>query len=303
MKRGINMLLLGSIELSDNDVTCAISDRQMNIQDKVTFPLTKPSETFGKIINYFKKAPTVQAIGISSFGPLELRAYSARYGYITDSSRKNWNNINLLGTLKHYLTVPMTFTTDVNSTAYGEYIFSILNSNPVMSLVYMTIGKGVGAGIVNDGELIGYKGSPEIGHIYPKRHPKDQDFKGTCPYQGDCLEGLVSEEAFKSRFNKSYKEISMFNPIWDIVAYYIAQSVIQSTLLIRPQKIIIGGDIINKIEIKKIKTQFAKLFNNYLNVGDSNQLNDYIVLPSNSSTKLSIIGNAALAKKAYYANN
>ncbi|WP_181399140.1 ROK family protein [Apilactobacillus micheneri] len=248
------MLLLGSIELSDNDVTCAISDRQMNIQDKVTFPLTKPSETFGKIINYFKKAPTVQAIGISSFGPLELRAYSARYGYITDSSRKNWNNINLLGTLKHYLKVPMTFTTDVNSTAYGEYIFSILNSNPVMSLVYMTIGKGVGAGIVNDGELIGYKGSPEIGHIYPKHHPKDQDFKGTCPYQGDCLEGLVSEEAFKSRFNKSYKEISMFNPIWDIVAYYIAQSVIQSTLLIRPQKIIIGGDIINKIEIKKIKT-------------------------------------------------
>ncbi|WP_181399258.1 ROK family protein [Apilactobacillus timberlakei] len=297
------MLLLGSIELSDNDVTCAISDSQMNIQDKVTFPLTKPSETFDKIINYFQKAPTVQAIGISSFGPLELRTYSARYGYITDSSRKNWNNINLLGTLKHYLKVPMTFTTDVNSTAYGEYIFSILNSNPVMSLVYMTIGKGVGAGIVNDGELIGYKGSPEIGHIYPKRHPKDQNFKGTCPYQGDCLEGLVSEEAIKSRFNKSYKEISMFNPIWDIVAYYIAQSVIQSTLLIRPQKIIIGGDIINKIEIKKIKTQFAKLFNNYLNVGDSNQLNDYIVLPSNSSTKLSIIGNAALAKKAYYANN
>ncbi|WP_157945042.1 ROK family protein [Apilactobacillus quenuiae] len=295
-------MLLGSIELRDHDVTCAISDNQMNIKDKVDFPLNTPNETLSNVIKYFKNVTEVKAIGISSFGPLELRNYAPNYGYITDSSRPNWSNINLLGTLKKHLKVPMSFTTDVNSTAYGEYIFSVLQNNPVMSLVYMTISKGVGAGIVNAGELVGYKGSPEIGHIYPKRHPKDQVFKGTCPYQGDCLEGLVSESAFQARFNKSYKEISMFNPIWDIVAYYIAQSAIQSTLLIRPQKIIIGGDIINKIEIQKIKEQFQKLFNGYLSVGDNNNLNNYITTPSNSSTKLSIIGNTALAKKIYYSD-
>lgn len=294
-------MLLGSIELRDHNVTCAVSDSQINIKDKVEFPLSTPNETFKNIINYFKNIPDVKAIGISSFGPLELRTYSAKYGYITDSSRPNWSNVNLLGTLKHYLKVPMAFTTDVNSTAYGEYIASILNNKPIISLVYITISKGVGAGIVNDGELVGYKGSPEIGHIYPKRHPKDQTFKGTCPYQGDCLEGLVAEPAFQARFNKSYQEVSMFNPIWDIVAYYIAQAAIQSTLLIRPQKIIIGGDIVNKIEIEKIRNEFKKLMNDYIKIDGT--IDDYITLPSNSSNKLSIIGNTSLAKKAYYAND
>ncbi|MEJ6399924.1 ROK family protein [Nicoliella lavandulae] len=157
--------------------------------------------------------------------------------------------------------------------------------------------KGFGAGIVNDGELIGYQGSPEIGHIYPERHPDDQTFKGTCPYQGDCLEGLVAEPAFEARFGKSYKEISMFEPIWDIVAYYIAQSAIQATLLMRPQKIILGGDIVNEVELQKIKQQFQKLLNNYVEVGP---IDDYLVAPSNSSRKLSIVGNLSLAKKEFY---
>ncbi|UQS84853.1 ROK family protein [Apilactobacillus apisilvae] len=295
-------MLLGSIEFRDDEITCAVSDGHINIKDKVEFPLTTPKENFKQIVEYFKKINDIKAIGISSFGPLEMRTYSPQYGYIKDSSRKNWSNVNVLGTLKKYLKVPMSFTTDVNSTAYGEYITSILENKPVLSLVYITISKGVGAGIVNDGELVGYKGSPEIGHICPKRHPKDQTFPGTCPYQGDCLEGLVSEPAFQARFNKSYKEISMFKPIWDIIAYYIAQSVVQSTLLIRPQKIIIGGDIINKIEIQKIKNEFKKLINNYIKVGDDGNLEGYISLPSNSSNKLSIIGNISLAKKVYYAD-
>ncbi|MBW1605033.1 ROK family protein [Lactobacillus sp. Sy-1] len=290
-------MLLGSIEFRDDEVTCAVGDGHVNIKDKVDFPLSSPKETLSKVVKYFQNFDQVKAIGVSSFGPLELRNYSSKYGYIMDSSRKNWSNINLLGTLKQYIKIPMSFTTDVNSTAYGEYIDSIINDKPVLSLVYITISKGVGAGIVNDGDLIGYQGSPEIGHIYPERHPDDQTFPGTCPYQGDCLEGLVSEPAFEARFGKSYKEISMFNPIWDIVAYYIAQSAVQATLLMRPEKIIIGGDIINEVELEKIKVQFNKLLDHYVDVGP---IDDYLVLPSSSNRKLSIVGNLSLAKKAYY---
>ncbi|GLB46285.1 fructokinase [Philodulcilactobacillus myokoensis] len=298
-------MLLGSIEFRDREVTCAVSDGHINIKDKVEIPLDDPKTTFYNIVKYFKNVNRINpigAIGVSSFGPLELRNYSPKYGYITDSSRKNWSNINLLGTLKHYLNCPMSFTTDVNSTAYGEYIQSILNDKPIMSLVYITISKGVGAGIINNGEMIGYQGSPEIGHIYPKRPQNDQGFKGTCPYQGDCLEGLVAEPTFQARFNKSYNEISMFNPIWDDVAYYIAQSIIQATLFIRPQKIILGGTIINPILLKKIKIQFNRLFNHYVPVGDHDNLNNYITLLSSSSSKLAIIGNISLAKKAYFSN-
>ncbi|UQS87276.1 ROK family protein [Nicoliella spurrieriana] len=293
-------MLLGSIEFRDDEVTCAVGDGHVNIDDKVDFPLSDPKETLTKVIKYFQKFDKIKAVGVSSFGPLELRNYSSKYGYILDSSRKNWSNINLLGTLKQYINAPISFTTDVNSTAYGEYISSILANQPTLSLLYLTISKGVGAGIVNNGELIGYQGSPEIGHIKPKRHPDDQTFKGTCPYQGDCLEGLVSEPAFQARFGKSYKEISMFEPIWDIVAYYIAQSALQATLLIRPEKIIIGGDIVNEVELAKIRVQFQKLLNGYVDVGP---IDEYLVAPSNSNRKLAIIGNLSLAKKAYYSES
>ncbi|MCK8624530.1 ROK family protein [Apilactobacillus sp. M161] len=290
-------MLFGSIEARDDEVTCAVGDGQTNIKDKVEIPLTTSGETIKSIVNYFKNFKDLKAIGVSSFGPIELRTYSPKYGYITDTSRTGWANFNLLGTLQNYLHVPMSFTTDVNSAAYGEYIDSILQDKPILSLAYITFGKGVGAGIINDGEFIGYNGSPEIGHIIPKRHPNDLTFKGICPYQGDCLEGLVSEPAILARTGKSYKEISMFDPIWDIIAYYIAQSTIQATLITRPKKIILGGKIINEVELDKVRQQFKLLFNDYIDVGD---LTEYIQMPSHSSRKLAIIGNLSLAKKKFY---
>ncbi|MCK8606856.1 ROK family protein [Apilactobacillus ozensis] len=290
-------MLFGSIEARDDEVTCAVGDGQINIKDKIEIPLTKPEQTLKSIVEYFKNFNEVKAIGVSSFGPIELRTYSPKYGYIIDTSRKGWSNFNLLGTLQNYLHVPMSFTTDVNSAAYGEYIDSILQDNPVLSLAYITFGKGVGAGIIDNGEFIGYNGSPEIGHIIPKRHPDDLVFKGVCPYQGDCLEGLVSEPAIQARMGKSYKEISMFDPMWDIVAYYIAQATIQATLITRPKKIILGGKIINEVEIKKVRAQFEKLFNGYIDVGS---LENYIQMPSHSNRKLAIIGNLSLAKKKIY---
>lgn len=294
-------MLLGSLEARDKNLTCAVGDGHGKILDKIEVPRTMPQKSFKEVITYFRHFTNLKALGISSFGPIELRSYSPKYGYITDTSRKGWKNTNVVGTMKHYLNnIPMSWTTDVNSSAYGEYIHSVLDNHPIRSLAYVTIGKGVGVGIVNQGQFIGDQGNPEIGHIIPKRNPKDMTFKGVCPYQGDCLEGLVSSKAFEARFHKSFKEISMFCPIWDIVAYYIAQCAVQATLFIRPQQIIFGGAIMNPIELRKIKVQFKKLLNNYVPVGN---LDKYIQMPDLSSSKLAIIGNLSLAKKHYYAES
>lgn len=294
-------MLLGSLCTTDhNQMVCAVGDGKCNISDWIVIDLTEPQETLKKAIDYFKGFDDLAAIGISSFGPLELRTYSSQYGYIKESSRPNWQNINLLGTFKHHFNIPISFTTDVNSRAYGEYISSILNDDPILSLAYITISDGVGVGIVNDGKFVGHMGSPEIGHIIPQRNVNDQDFKGTCPYQGDCLEGLVSTKAIEARTHQRPQEISMFNPLWDTVAFYIAQSVIQTTVFIRPQKVILGGSILNEIELDKIKEQFKKLFDGYLDVGDIDQ---YITLPSQDADKLSIIGNLALAKQQFYSED
>ncbi|WKN29342.1 ROK family protein [Apilactobacillus kunkeei] len=294
-------MLLGSLCTTDhNQMVCSVGDGKCNISDWIVIDLTEPQETLKKAIDYFKGFDDLAAIGISSFGPLELRTYSSQYGYIKESSRPNWQNINLLGTFKHHFNIPISFTTDVNSRAYGEYISSILNDDPILSLAYITISDGVGVGIVNDGKFVGHMGSPEIGHIIPQRNVNDQDFKGTCPYQCDCLEGLVSTKAIEARTHQRPQEISMFNPIWDTVAFYIAQSVIQTTVFIRPQKVILGGSILNEIELGKIKEQFKKLFDGYLDVGDIDQ---YITLPSQDADKLSIIGNLALAKQQFYSED
>ncbi|CAI2612952.1 ROK family protein [Apilactobacillus apinorum] len=291
-------MLLGSLCTTDhNQMVCAVGDGKCNILDRITIDLSTPAVTLKKVIDYFDGFDDLAAIGVSSFGPLELRTYSSQYGYIKESSRENWQNVNLLGTLRHHFKIPISFTTDVNSRAYGEYIQSILQDDPILALSYITISDGVGVGIVNDGKFVGTMGSPEIGHIIPQRHVDDMDFPGVCPYQSDCLEGLVSTPAIEARMGQKPEEISMFNPIWDIVAYYIAQSLVQTTVFVRPQKIILGGSIVNEIELQKVKEQFKQLLNNYLNVGDVDQ---YITLPSCDEDKLAIIGNLALAKQQFY---
>ncbi len=291
-------MLLGSLCTNDNNqMICAVGDDHFKIKDWIVIDLDEPKVSLKKAIEYFEDFPDLQAIGISSFGPLELRTYSPQYGYIQESSRKKWQNINLLGTFKHHFKIPIAFTTDVNSVAYGEYVQSILEKDPILSLAYITIGDGVGTGIVDHGEFIGYQGSPEIGHILPQRHPDDTGFVGTCPYQKDCLEGLVSTKAIATRMHRTPAEISMYKHIWDVVAFYVAQSVLQTTLFLRPQKVILGGSLINDIELAKIKTAFADLMQDYLDVGN---LDDYIVLTSQPSEKLAILGNLALAKKQRY---
>lgn len=290
-------MLLGSIEFKNDNVVCAISDFKMNLKDKFKIPLKSPSQTFNKIIKYFNQFDDLKAVGISSFGPIELRKASPKYGYLLDTTREGWSNINLLGTLSYYLNVPMSFTTDVNSEAYGKYIESVFSNKPIYSLVYYSIGNGIGAGIVNNGKFVGYNGSSEIGHIYPKKDAYDQNFSGTCLYQGDCLEGLVADPAFIARFDKPSTEISMLNPVWEAVANYLSQSIIQSTLFIRPDKIVLNSSMINKIELNKIKEHFKETFNDYLDVGN---IDDYIQLEEESGSDLSITGNISLAKKKYF---
>lgn len=296
-ERWLVIMLLGSIEFKNDNVICAISDFKLNLKDKLAIPLESPVKTFNQIVKYFNQFDDLKAVGISSFGPIELRTASPKYGYLLDTTRSGWTNINLLGTLSHYLNVPMSFTTDVNSEAYGKYIESVLENHPIYSLVYYSVGNGIGAGIVNNGQFVGHNGSSEIGHIYPKKDVYDQDFNGTCLYQGDCLEGLVAQPSFKARFSQPSNQISMLNPVWQAVANYLAQSIIQSTLFIRPDKIIINSSMINQIELNKIKEQFKSTFNNYLNVGN---LDDYLQLETKSGEDLSINGNILLAKKKFF---
>lgn len=200
-----------------------------------------------------------------------------------------------MGPFKKHFNVPIAWTTDVNGSAYGEYVLSTLFNKRINSLVYYTIGTGVGAGAVIDGKFVGELGHPEMGHIRLKRHPDDLDFKGICPFHGDCLEGLVSGPTFEARLGKKGKDVPLTDHVWDIMAYYVAQAAVDATLMFRPGQIVFGGGVVSEEFLKKVRREFKKLLNDYVEVGD---LDEYITMPLAQHNGSATIGDFALALKA-----
>lgn len=288
-------MLLGSIEAGGTKMVCAVGNTNYQIKDSIHIPTTTPEETLGKIIDYFKQFDNLSAIGIASFGPIEIRRSSPKYGYITDTPKPGWSNVDFVGPIKKALNVPIAWTTDVNGSAYGEYLMATLFNRRIHSLVYFTIGTGVGGGAVIDGHFVGEQGHTEMGHIRVKRHPDDLDFKGICPFHGDCLEGLVAGPTFDARLGKPGKEVPLIDHVWDILAYYVAQAALDTTLMYRPAQIVFGGGVISEDFLKKVRAEFKKLLNDYVEVGD---LDKYITMPMAKNNGSATIGDFALALQA-----
>lgn len=288
-------MLLGSIEAGGTKMVCAVGNTNYQIKDSIHIPTTTPEETLGKIIDYFKQFDNLSAIGIASFGPIEIRCSSPKYGYITDTPKPGWSNVDFVGPIKKALNVPIAWTTDVNGSAYGEYLMATLFNRRIHSLVYFTVGTGVGGGAVIDGHFVGEQGHTEMGHIRVKRHPDDLDFKGICPFHGDCLEGLISGPTFDARLGKPGKEVPLTDHVWDILAYYVAQAALDTTLMYRPAQIVFGGGVISEPFLKKVRVEFKKLLNDYVEVGD---LDQYITMPMAKNNGSATIGDFALALQA-----
>ncbi|WP_386693151.1 Putative fructokinase [Lonepinella sp. MS14434] len=286
--------LYGSLEAGGTKFICAVGDEQFNVVEKVQFPTTTPDETLAQTVAFFQRyADRLQGIGIGSFGPIDIDKNSPTYGYITTTPKPNWANVDLVGTIKKSVNVPFYFTTDVNSSAFGE----ILVRKNVTSLVYYTIGTGIGAGAIQHGEFVGGIGHTEAGHVLVALHPQDQakGFYGTCPFHKNCLEGLSAGPSLEARSGIRGELIAQDSDIWDIQAYYIAQAALQATLLYRPQVIVFGGGVMAQHHmLQRVRKQFAELLNGYVPVPD---LNEYIVIPAVAENGSATLGNFALAKQ------
>ncbi|OFI47555.1 fructokinase [Floricoccus penangensis] len=287
------MKLFGSIEAGGTKFICAVGDEDYRVKDQVSIPTTTPEETLGKVVEYFKKHD-VESIGIASFGPIEIRKSSPQYGYITKTPKPGWQDTDVVGVIKEAFDIPISWTTDVNGSAYGEYIMSTLSNEKIESLVYYTVGTGVGGGAVIDGEFLGGMGHTEMGHTYLRRHPEDLEFPGNCPFHGDCLEGLVAGPTFEARLGIKGENVPRTDPVFDVLAYYLAQAVIQVTLIVRPEKIVFGGSVVDEELLVKVRQQFKELFDDYVELPP---LEKYITRPLIANNGSATLGNFALALK------
>lgn len=282
---------LGAIEAGGTKFVCAVSDENLNIVEKIKFDTGTPERTMEKVSDFFDQFD-LDGMGIGSFGPIDVIESSETYGYITSTPKPGWKNFDFLRAIKANYNIPVYWTTDVNASGYAEYKMG--QAEQLNSCLYLTVGTGVGGGaIYNDDILIG-RNHLEVGHVIVRKH-EDDNYQGHCPYHGDCLEGLICGPAIEARFqNKKAKDIEADNPVWDYVAYYLAQALRGLSLTLMPEQIIIGGGVMNQPQLMpKVHNYFNELWKDYLPLPE---LKDYITKPKLGDDS-GIIGGLLLAKK------
>ena len=282
------MSYYGSIEAGGTKFVCAVADEELSIIERISIPTTLPEETLAQVFDFFDRYE-LKGLGVGSFGPIDVNEQSETYGYITSTPKNGWRNIDLLGLLKSRYALPIAWTTDVNAAAYGEMHLGA--GRNTQNCLYLTVGTGVGGGAVVQGSILHGFSHPEMGHISVTRHPEDS-FESTCPYHDHCLEGLAAGPALEKRTGVKGQLVAVDHAVWELEAFYLAQALMNYTLILSPEKIILGGGVMKQTHLlEKIRQSLEEQLGGYVSLPD-----DYIVscgLGDNSGT----IGCLLLAKE------
>lgn len=267
-------MIYGAIEAGGTKFVCAVSDECGEIKEKISIPTTTPEETLEQVFTYFDQFD-LSAIGIGSFGPIDVNPASPTYGYVTTTPKTAWINYDFLGVVKKRYAIPVGWTTDVNAAALGELKKGAAQG--LSSCVYLTVGTGIGGGAVVNGELLSGYGHPEMGHILVRLHP-DETFSGFCPYHGNCLEGIAAGPAIEKRYGKKGSELADDSIVWEMEAYYLAQALMNYTLTLSPERIVLGGGVMKQAQLfPLVRQEFEKLMGGYVQLPS---LEEYIVPPA-----------------------
>lgn len=286
---------VGAVEAGGTKMVCAYGNDPEHLTE-IRFPTTSPAEVIPQVIDFFRRAPQrVEAIGFGSFGPIEPDPVSPDYGFITSTPKPGWAQTNVVGPLKTAFGVPVAFDTDVNAAALGEQVWGAAQG--LNDFVYLTIGTGIGAGIVSGGNLVHGLMHPEGGHILIPIQA-DDPFRGNCCFHGACFEGLASGSALVKRWGKRGDELPPDHPAWEMEAQYIASALVNYICILSPKRIILGGGLMERSPIfPLIRQKTLALLNGYIHpLAMRPNLDDYIV-PPQLGNKAGILGAMALAQR------
>ena len=239
---------LGALEAGGTKMVCAIGNANGEIYERISIPTETPEITVPKMIEYFKEKD-IQALGIGCFGPIDLNRKSETYGYITTTPKLAWKNYNIVGAFADALDIPVGFDTDVNGSALGEATWGITKG--LDNSIYITIGTGVGMGIISNGKLL-------HGMLHPEAGP-----------------------AIEARWGKKGIELADKKEVWELEAYYIGQALVDCIMLLSPQRIVLGGGVMHQEHMMPlVREEVKKQLNGYLVTKELEDLDSYIVLPS-----------------------
>ncbi|MDP9027105.1 MAG: ROK family protein [Actinomycetota bacterium] len=240
--------MIAGIETGGTKVICGIIDpaSPADLVDSRRFPTTTPGETIARIDAFLNDADErlgIDALGVATFGPVNVEPSLPRYGWITGTGKPGWANTKLLERLRMSSRVPTALLSDVSGAALGEQRWGAGRDIP--SVAFATFGTGVGVGVVVDGHVLHGNGYPEFGHLLVRRHPLD-DYAGNCPFHGDCLEGLAAGPSVIARWgaDSSHLDARLRQPAYEILGFYIAQTVAAAAYTTGVQRVVVGGGVL-----------------------------------------------------------
>ena len=289
--------LLGAVEAGGTKFICLVGTSPDDIRTQARIETTTPDDTIEQVLDFFRSVdePT-RAIGIGSFGPVDLHPNSDTWGFITTTPKPGWQQTDFAARLQRELGVAVAFDTDVNAAALGESRWGAAAGDD--DCLYLTVGTGVGGGAVVAGEPLHGLLHPEMGHVRVPRAPGD-DFAGTCPFHNDCLEGMVSGPAIEARTGRPAEQLGPEDPAWQYVAHYLAHALVDFILILSPHRLILGGGVMHQQHLfPMVRRRVLDLLNDYLQTDAVRSAIDQYIVPPGLGDRAGVLGALALASRA-----
>lgn len=291
--------MFGAIEAGGTKFVCAVGSKPEDL--KITqLPTTAPGATTASAVAFLREhsGDELQAVGIGSFGPVDLCPSSPTFGYITSTPKSGWQNYDIAGAVGRALGVPVGFDTDVNAAALGEARWGAAQS--VSDFLYLTIGTGIGGGAVVNGRVLHGLLHPEMGHIRIPHDWQRDPYAGCCPFHGDCLEGLASGPAMQQRWGTPAQDLPGNHPAWALEAHYLALGLANWVCTLSPRRIVLGGGVMQQSWLfAMIRGELARLLNGYVRAKELTESLDQYVVPPKLRNRAGIVGALVLAEQAY----
>jgi fructokinase len=294
------MSVYGGIEAGGTKFICAVGSGPDDLRASVQFPTTTPDETIARAIAFFEEQAAhepLAAVGIASFGPVDPQPASPTFGYITTTPKPGWAHTDFGGRVGRALSVPVGFDTDVNGAALGEHRWGAAQG--LDTFIYLTIGTGIGGGGLVNGRPLHGMVHPEMGHVRLPHAWEADPFPGMCPYHGDCLEGMASGPAIEQRWKQRAEYLPADHPAWALEAQYLALGLVNFITVLSPQRIIMGGGVMQQGRLfPMVRQRVQALLNRYVQAREILQDIDAYIVPPALGDRAGVLGAIALAREA-----
>src|SRR5258707_2415663 len=288
----------GGIEAGGTKWVCAIADDPRRPLKTDTFPTTEPAEAVSRATRFFTETGPVDALGVGAFGPVDIRPGSPTWGTITTTPKPGWADTDLVSPLRSGLGVPIGLDRDVNAAALGEWRWG--GATGLDTFFYITVGTGIGGGAIVNGRILHGLLHPELGHMRIPHDRHRDPFDGTCPYHGDCLEGLASGEAIRRRWGHAGQQLHD-DAVSALEAEYLALALVNLACTVSPQRIVIGGGVAKQPALlPQVRRRLRELLAGYLRVPELTEpgaTERYVVTPG-LGDQAGVIGALELARDA-----